>query len=54
MHIACFERTMSDDGALLNLLARWLPVRDRHKVLVENPAGCMPAGLTPTAATICA
>jgi hypothetical protein len=38
MHIACFERTMSDDGAMLNLLARRLPMRDLHKVLVENPA----------------
>lgn len=39
-HINYFEaREMPDDGALLNLLARWLPdERQRRRVLIDNPA----------------
>jgi len=39
-HINYFEaQQMPDDGALLNLLARWLPdERMRRRVLVDNPA----------------
>jgi len=39
-HINYFEaHQMPDDGALLNLLARWLPdERMRRRVLVDNPA----------------
>lgn len=39
-HINYFEPgRVPDDGALLNLLARWLPdAAQRHRVLVDNPA----------------
>jgi len=39
-HINYFEaREMPDDGALINLLARWLPDESqRNRVLVDNPA----------------
>jgi predicted TIM-barrel fold metal-dependent hydrolase len=39
-HINYFEQhQVPDDGALLNLLARWMPdAKTRHRVLVDNPA----------------
>lgn len=39
-HINYYDSAqMPDDGALLNLLARWLPdARERERVLVHNPA----------------
>ncbi|MDB5732263.1 MAG: putative amidohydrolase 2 [Variovorax sp.] len=39
-HINYFEaREMPDDGALLNLVARWMPdAAQRRRVLVDNPA----------------
>ncbi|HEY4068338.1 MAG TPA: amidohydrolase family protein [Burkholderiaceae bacterium] len=39
-HINYFEqREVPDDGALLNLLERWMPdAKLRHRVLVDNPA----------------